>query len=271
MYIVTEYCQNGDLLRILLDMDKTLGWRFRIKIALDAASALHYLHENNFIHRDIKSSNILLDQNWVCKISDFGMTREAGMADAEAMRMTICGTDEYMAPELLFDEEYTKAVDVYSFGMVLMEILKRCKVGDGFAARKPQNKFMLDLDEVERMMPNDAPKSMVVLAKQCLGYEIISRPVTSDIKDWLQDLYDTTSPDEVPIPTTNQLPSSFIREHLSANASPDSSSPVDPHGTTLSQKRRSTGQVRAFLWDNHGLHQDTLYDDKVRITVLPNA
>ncbi len=270
MYIVTEYCQNGDLLRILLDMDKTLGWRFRIKIALEAASALHYLHENNFIHRDIKSSNILLDQNWVCKISDFGMTREAGMTDAEAMRMTICGTDEYMAPELLFDEEYTKAVDVYSFGMVLLEILKRCKVGDGFAVRKPQNKFILDLDEVERMMPNDAPKSMVVLAKQCLGYEIISRPVTSDIKDWLQDLYDTTSPDVVPVPTTNPLPSSFVREHVITNTSPNSSSPVDEPGMTLSQKRRSLGQVRAFLWDNHGLHQDTLYDDKVCINLLLN-
>jgi serine/threonine protein kinase len=263
LYIVTEFCQNGDLLSNLLDSEKTLGWRFRIKIALEAASALNYLHENNFIHRDIKSSNILLDQNWVCKISDFGMTREAGVADAEAMRMTICGTDEYMAPELLFDEEYTKAVDVYSFGMVLLEIMKRCKIGDGFATRKPQNKFILDLDEVEAAIPGDAPKSMVVLARQCLGYDVISRPVTSDIKDWLQDLYDTTSADDVPVPAVNPLPPSFIRENLITNMPPNPLPSDTNGGVTVSQKRRSTGQVRAFLWDNHGLHQDTLYDDKV--------
>ena len=56
LYIITEYCQNGDLDTLLLKTNYELGWKFRVKFALEAARAVHYLHENNFIHRDIKSS-----------------------------------------------------------------------------------------------------------------------------------------------------------------------------------------------------------------------
>lgn len=81
LYIVTEYCQvwnienillwcvaqGGDLLDILLS-EEGLGWKFRLKIALGAASALKYLHRQNLIHRDIKSSNMLLSHDWTCKV-----------------------------------------------------------------------------------------------------------------------------------------------------------------------------------------------------------
>jgi serine/threonine protein kinase len=76
LYIVTEFCQGGDLLELLVSNPQKLGWKFRIKIALQAASAINYLHENNFIHRDIKSSNLLIDQDFQCKICDFGMAVE---------------------------------------------------------------------------------------------------------------------------------------------------------------------------------------------------
>ena len=76
LYIVTEFCPGGDLLELLVNNRQQLGWRFRIKIALQAASAINYLHQNNFIHRDIKSSNLLIDQDWQCKVCDFGMAVE---------------------------------------------------------------------------------------------------------------------------------------------------------------------------------------------------
>ena len=76
LYIVSEFCQGGDLLDLLNDPDQALGWRFRINIAAQAASAIQYMHENNLIHRDIKSSNILLNREWQCKICDFGLARE---------------------------------------------------------------------------------------------------------------------------------------------------------------------------------------------------
>jgi len=74
VYIVTEYCQGGDLLNLILSTHP-LGWRFRIRVALELTSALLHLHDKNIIHRDIKSSNILLDHNFTCKITDFGMAR----------------------------------------------------------------------------------------------------------------------------------------------------------------------------------------------------
>ena len=56
LYIITEYCQGGELLGLLMNKTVELGWKFRVKLALQALSAVHYLHENNIIHRDIKSS-----------------------------------------------------------------------------------------------------------------------------------------------------------------------------------------------------------------------
>ena len=78
LYIITEYCQGGDLCSLLVNTTKyaQLGWKFRLRLALQAASAVHYLHEINFIHRDIKSENFLLDSQWNCKLTDFGLSRE---------------------------------------------------------------------------------------------------------------------------------------------------------------------------------------------------
>ena len=83
---------------------RPLGLKFLCKIALGCLDALSYLHKKKIIHRDIKSENILLDANFVPKLSDFGMAR--AVRDKVAHAMTICGTDAYMSPEMLFDEEY---------------------------------------------------------------------------------------------------------------------------------------------------------------------
>jgi serine/threonine protein kinase len=140
LYIITEFCQGGDMCDLLCDTSIPLGWKFRTQMALQAAMAINYLHENNFIHRDIKSSNFLLGENWVCKLTDFGMARSVADPSTPAT-MTICGTHEYMAPEILFEEDYTSGVDVFSFGITLLEILKRKKAGDDdFLFRHPRNK-----------------------------------------------------------------------------------------------------------------------------------
>lgn len=95
-----------------------------MKIALDAARGLEYLHEHcnpPVIHRDLKSSNILLDSNYNAKISDFGLAITVGGQNKNNIKLS--GTLGYVAPEYLLDGKLTEKSDVYAFGVVLLELL----------------------------------------------------------------------------------------------------------------------------------------------------
>lgn len=192
VYIITEYAAGGDLLKLLLRPNTPLGWKFLIRVAMEGLGALEYLHNQELIHRDIKSSNFLLDGDWHCKLSDFGMAREV----AKDGKMTICGTDEYMAPEMLFDENFSYSADMFSFGMVLLEVISRKKVGDGgFATRTPAKLFALDAETCRSCALEGCPESLLLLATQCLEYEPDQRPTAEDGRKWLSDLL-TELPDE---------------------------------------------------------------------------
>ncbi|KAJ3691667.1 hypothetical protein LUZ61_020831 [Rhynchospora tenuis] len=132
--LVVEYMPNGTLydhLHRLPPSDSSplfTSWTARLKIALDAARGIEYLHSYavpGIIHRDIKSSNILLDAQWIAKVSDFGlsMARNAGTGASTAS----AGTVGYMDPEYYRLQELTEKSDVYSFGVVLLEIITGLK------------------------------------------------------------------------------------------------------------------------------------------------
>lgn len=146
LYIVTEFVPGGDLRHLLKDEIKDVSWKLRIKMALDTATAMTYLHSKNVVHRDLKSHNLLVDENNRIKICDFGFSRKVG--DAEEP-MTLCGTDEWMAPEVMLGEKYDAKADVFSFGMVLTELITRQKP----AKRNPGNKFAVDADALRRLVP----------------------------------------------------------------------------------------------------------------------
>ncbi|KAG9156005.1 hypothetical protein Leryth_012077 [Lithospermum erythrorhizon] len=101
-----------------------LTWHIRLKIALDTAKGLEYLHEHcnpPVIHRDLKSSNILLDSNLNAKLSDFGLAIQDGLQNRNNIKLS--GTLGYVAPEYLLDGKLTDKSDVYAFGVVLLELL----------------------------------------------------------------------------------------------------------------------------------------------------
>ncbi|KAK7320667.1 hypothetical protein VNO77_30356 [Canavalia gladiata] len=124
--IVYELMQNGSLETQLHGPShgSALTWHLRMKIALDTARGLKYLHEHccpPVIHRDLKSSNILLDTNFNAKLSDFGLAIIDGSQNKNNIKLS--GTLGYVAPEYLLDGKLTDKSDVYAFGVVLLELL----------------------------------------------------------------------------------------------------------------------------------------------------
>ncbi|CAN6448051.1 unnamed protein product [Victoria cruziana] len=124
--LVYELMQNGTLESQLHGPSRgsSLTWYIRMKIALDAARGLEYLHEHcnpPVIHRDLKSSNILLDSNFSAKLSDFGLAVTVGSHNKANIKLL--GTLGYLAPEYVLDGKLTEKSDVYAFGVVLLELL----------------------------------------------------------------------------------------------------------------------------------------------------
>lgn len=120
--IVLEYCEGGTLWSLLQKGSLDIKWEDRRLLALDTARAMNYLHERPkpVLHRDLKSLNLLLDQNNRIKLADFGWTK--GLENYMTGKI---GTYQWMAPEVIASQQYTEKADVFSFGIILWEIASR--------------------------------------------------------------------------------------------------------------------------------------------------
>ncbi|KAK8472267.1 hypothetical protein PHAVU_002G154800 [Phaseolus vulgaris] len=121
--IVTELLPRGSLFKNLHRNNQTLDIRRRLRMALDVAKGMNYLHHRNppIVHRDLKSSNLLVDKNWTVKVGDFGLSRlkDATLLNTKSGR----GTPQWMAPEVLRNEPSNEKSDVFSFGVILWELM----------------------------------------------------------------------------------------------------------------------------------------------------
>ncbi|KAL3650753.1 hypothetical protein CASFOL_007156 [Castilleja foliolosa] len=122
MSILTEFLPRGSLYKLLHRPSIRIDERRRIKMALDVAKGMNYLHSSYpvIVHRDLKTPNLLVDNNWVVKVCDFGMSRL--QHNTFLSSKSAAGTAEWMAPEVLRNEQSNEKSDVYSFGVILWEL-----------------------------------------------------------------------------------------------------------------------------------------------------
>ncbi|KAM0016303.1 putative protein kinase RLK-Pelle-CrRLK1L-1 family [Helianthus debilis subsp. tardiflorus] len=204
--IVYEFAEHGslDIYFRFGNANDTLTWLQRLKIVVDAARGLDHLHNHLqkkqvIIHRDIKSSNILLDDRWVAKISDFGLSKSTfSDLDRSTVITHACGTHGYVEPEVKRIFTATKKSDVYSFGMVLFEVLcgRLCNLkyedANTLSAELAQTHYVHDkLDDIidptlkEQMNP-DALSKFSAIAYKCLQARK-QRPLMNVVKEELEE------------------------------------------------------------------------------------
>ncbi|TKY75293.1 Serine/threonine-protein kinase HT1 [Spatholobus suberectus] len=120
LYLVTEYMSGGSMFDFLHKQKTVLTLPSLLKVAIDVSEGMKYLHQNDIIHRDLKAANLLIDENGVVKVADFGVARvhdQSGIMTAET------GTYRWMAPEVIEHKPYDHKADVFSFAIVLWELL----------------------------------------------------------------------------------------------------------------------------------------------------
>ncbi|KNA06761.1 hypothetical protein SOVF_177990 isoform A [Spinacia oleracea] len=132
--IVTEFLPRGSLFKILHRSNQILDLKRRLRMALDVARGMNYLHRRNppIVHRDLKSSNLLVDKNWGVKVGDFGLSKlkHATFLTAKSGG----GTPQWMAPEILRNDPSNEKSDVFSFGVILWELVTMKIPWDGLNA-----------------------------------------------------------------------------------------------------------------------------------------
>lgn len=209
LFLIYEYAQKGSLRSHLHDPQSkghtSLSWIMRVQIALDAARGLEYIHEHtkaHYVHRDIKTSNILLDGAFRAKISDFGLAKLVGKTnDGEASATRVVGTFGYLAPEYMRDGLATRKSDVYAFGVVLFEMISGKEAitrTEGTLMKNPERRSLVSImlaalrnspdsmsmvsmkDHIDSnlmdLYPHDCLFKVAVLAKQCVDEDPILRP-----------------------------------------------------------------------------------------------
>ncbi|XP_004306285.1 PREDICTED: wall-associated receptor kinase-like 2-like [Fragaria vesca subsp. vesca] len=201
--LVYEFLPNGTLSQYIRsrDEDFPLTWEIRLRVGTEVAGALSYLHSSASMpiyHRDIKSSNILLDEKHRAKVADFGTSRSVSIDQTHLTMTHVNGTFGYLDPEYFQSSQFTDKSDVYSFGVVLAELLTGQKpvsvtrseegrqegrsLATYFIVSMEEN-FLFDILDAEVMKGGKKEEIMAVanLAKRCLNMKGKKRPTMKEI------------------------------------------------------------------------------------------
>ena len=199
--LVYEFILNGNLFQHIHEDsdDYTMTWGMRLRIAVDVAGALSYLHtsaSSPIYHRDIKSTNILLDEKYRAKVADFGTSRSITI-DQTHWTTVVSGTVGYLDPEYYRSSQYTDKSDVYSFGVVLAELVtgETRSLAEHFRAAIKEKRLS---DIMDARIKDDCKPEQVIavanLALKCLSWKGRKRPNMRAVFMELERI--CTSPDD---------------------------------------------------------------------------
>lgn len=180
--IVTEYAKGGSVRQFLMKrQNRSVPLKLAVKQALDVARGMAYVHELGFIHRDLKSDNLLIFADKSIKIADFGVARI--VVQTEGMTPET-GTYRWMAPEMIQHRPYTQKVDVYSFGIVLWELITGMLPFANMAA--VQAAFAVVNRNVRPSIPTDCLPVLGEIMTRCWDANPDVRPTFSDVVRMLE-------------------------------------------------------------------------------------
>ncbi|PKA51559.1 Serine/threonine-protein kinase EDR1 [Apostasia shenzhenica] len=184
--IVTEFLPRGSLFRLLQRNTIKLDWRKRAHMALDIARGMNYLHHCNppIIHRDLKSSNLLVDKNWTVKVGDFGLSRLKH--ETYLTTKTGKGTPQWMAPEVLRNEPSDEKSDVYSYGVILWELVTEKIPWDNLNPMQVIGAVGFMNQRLE--LPKDLDLRWVSIIESCWHIDPDCRPSFQELLERFKDL-----------------------------------------------------------------------------------
>ncbi|KAM5579223.1 putative LRR receptor-like serine/threonine-protein kinase [Rosa sericea] len=204
--LVYEYMARGNLQEYLSDKSSiVLTWDGRLQVARDAAQGLEYLHYGcrpPMIHRDVKTTNILLSENFQAKLSDFGLSRNFPAGDGTHIVTGVAGTPGYLAPEYKQLNRFNEKSDVYSFGVVLLEIItgrpavsrtrERIAINEWVGSIIPKGDIDTIVDpRLEGIFNVSSAWKVVEIAMACVSPEANKRPTMSKVVGELKQCLET--------------------------------------------------------------------------------
>ncbi len=183
--IVMEYMPKGSLFN-LLRSNQTLDWSTRYKMTLDMACGLAFLHAENILHRDLKSLNVLLDEHYHAKLTDFGLSKLKTETKTTTKTQQSVGSEGWIAPELTDpDGKDSQKSDVFSMGITMWEIASR-KIPYETAKSRAMIPFWMAQGKREDI-PTDCPPKIAHLIKWCWDTDPTKRPTAAEAVKYLRD------------------------------------------------------------------------------------
>ncbi|XP_069843461.1 dual specificity testis-specific protein kinase 2 isoform X1 [Dipodomys merriami] len=196
LHALTEYINSGNLEQ-LLDSNLHLSWTVRVKLAYDIAVGLRYLHFKGIFHRDLTSKNCLIkrDENgYSVVVADFGLAEKIPDIGMGCEKLAVVGSPFWMAPEVLRDEPYNEKADVFSYGIILCEIIARIQADPDYLPRTEN--FGLDYDAFQHMV-GDCPPDFLQLTFNCCNMDPKLRPSFVEIERTLEEIMSRLQEEEL--------------------------------------------------------------------------